>query len=313
MNEKTNTLAVLTEREVAEEMAGEFEIAGIRDTACAKPVQKKKRYEGKPIVSMLLLGLIIAGCLNCSLIMTKDPLYLDLQNYNVPPNREFLFGTDTMGRDIFSMIWYGGRISLFIGIVSTVISTVIAVIFGAFSGSAPVWADRFLMRLTEILLSVPGLLAVIFMQAVLGEANVFSISLVIGLTGWMSIAKVVRTEVRKLRNSEYVIAARCMGGNFFYILRRHLAPNFVSSIMFMVAMNVRSAIVAESTLSFMGIGLPVELISWGSMLSLAENALPTNSWWMILIPGAFLIVTLLCITDLGNYLRKNVNRRESNL
>ena len=169
------------------------------------------------------------------------------------------------------------------------------------------------MRLTEILLSVPGLLTVIFMQAVLGEANVFSISLVIGITSWMSIAKIVRTEVRKLRSSEYVIAARCMGGNFFYILRAHLAPNFVSSIMFMAAMNVRSAIVAESTLSFMGIGLPVEVISWGSMLSLAENALLANSWWMILIPGGFLIVTLLCITDIGNYLRKNMNRMESNL
>lgn len=294
-------------------MAGEFEFVGIKEIARAKPVQKKKWYEGKPVFSMLLLGLIIAGCLNCSLIMTKDPSYLDLQNYNVPPNREFLFGTDTMGRDIFSMIWYGGRISLFIGIVSTVISTVIAVIVGAFSGSAPVWVDRFLMRLTEILLSVPGLLVVIFMQAVLGEANVFSISLVIGITSWMSIAKVVRTEVRKLRSSEYVIAARCMGGNFFYILRAHLAPNFVSSIMFMAAMNVRSAIVAESTLSFMGIGLPVEVISWGSMLSLAENALLANSWWMILIPGGFLIVTLLCITDLGNYLRKNMNRIESKL
>lgn len=294
-------------------MAGEFEFAGIKEIVRAESVQKKKWYEGKPILSMLLLGLIIAGCLNCSLIMTKDPSYMDLQNYNVPPNREFLFGTDTMGRDIFSMIWYGGRISLFIGIVSTVISTVTAVIFGAFSGSAPVWADRFLMRLTEILLSVPGLLTVIFMQAVLGEANVFSISLVIGITSWMSIAKIVRTEVHKLRSSEYVIAARCMGGNFFYILRAHLAPNFVSSIMFMAAMNVRSAIVAESTLSFMGIGLPVEVISWGSMLSLAENALLANSWWMILIPGGFLIVTLLCITDIGNYLRKNMNRMESNL
>ncbi len=93
----------------------------------------------------------------------------------------------------------------------------------------------------------------------------------------------------------------------------HLAPNFVSSIMFMVVMNIRSAIVAESTLSFMGMGLPLETISWGSMLALSEKALLTNSWWIILIPGLFLTVTLLCITSLGNYLRRNVNRGESNL
>lgn len=294
-------------------MAGQFEIVGMRETAQVEPEQKKKWYEGKPVVSIAVLVLIVTGCLACSLITTKDPSYLDLKNYNVPPKQEFLFGTDTMGRDIFSMVWYGGRISLFIGIVSMVISTVIAVIYGTVSACAPAWADHLLMRFTEIFLSVPGLLLVIFLQAALGEANVLSLSFVIGITGWMSISKVIRTEVRRLRNSEYVIASRCMGGSFFHILWRHLAPNFVSPVMFMVVMNVRSAIVAESTLSFMGIGLPVEVISWGSMLSLAEKALLSNSWWMILIPGAFLVVTLLCITNLGNYLRRNVNRQERNL
>ena len=147
----------------------------------------------------------------------------------------------------------------------------------------------------------------------MGKANIISLSVVIGFTSWTSIAKVVRTEVRQIRNSEYVIASRCMGGKFFHILWKHLAPNFISSIMFMVIMNVRSAIISESTLSFMGIGLPLEIISWGSMLSLSEKALMTSSWWIILIPGMFLVVTLLCMTNIGNYLRKNVNRKESNL
>ncbi len=294
-------------------MTEQFEVVGIRQIPSEKQEKKNRWHEGKPVLSGGLLMLIVAGCLFCNLIMTKDPSYLDFQHYNIAPDREFLFGTDMMGRDIFSMVWYGGRISLFIGIVSTVISTMIAVVFGAVSGSAPAWADTLLMRLTEILLSIPGLLMVIFVQAILGKASVLSISFVIGITSWMSIAKIIRTEVRQIRNSEYVIASKCMGGSFFYILWRHLTPNFVSSIMFMVVMNVRSAIVAESTLSFMGIGLPVEIISWGSMMSLAENALLTNSWWLILIPGTFLIVTLLCITNLGNYLRKNVNRRERNI
>ena len=104
-----------------------------------------------------------------------------------------------------------------------------------------------------------------------------------------------------------------MGGGFFYILRKHLAPNFLSSIMFMVVMNIRSAIVEESTLSFMGIGLPLEIISWGSMLSLAEKAMSGDAWWIIVIPGAFLVVTLLCITDIGEAMRRAANRKESNL
>ena len=106
------------------------------------------------------------------------------------------------------------------------ISTSIAIIFGTVSGLAPEWLDMLLMRMTEILLSIPNLLLVIFLQAILGKANVLSLSLVIGVTSWTSIAKVVRTEVRQLRSNEYVVAARCMGGGFFYILRKHLAPNF---------------------------------------------------------------------------------------
>ena len=274
---------------------------------------KKAKKNNTVIIAGSILAVIIFACVFCRFFMTKDPTYMDLENCNISPNKEFFFGTDTMGRDIFSMIWYGGRISLAIGLLSTLISTVIAVLFGAVSGCAPAWLDALLMRLTEIFLSVPNLLLVIFLLAAAGKSNVITISAVIGMTSWTSITKVVRTEVRQIRNSEYVIASRCMGGSFFYILWHHLAPNFFSSIMFMVVMNIRSAIVAESTLSFMGIGLPLEVISWGSMLSLSEKALMTKAWWIILIPGVFLIVTLLSFTSIGNYLRKQANRKQRNL
>lgn len=293
-------------------MNREFEIVGIRETVQTVPQIKKKRKE-IPFLSITLLSIIVLGCLFCNLIMTKDPTYLDLKNYSMASNREFWFGTDTMGRDIFSMIWYGGRISLLVGFLATFLSTLIAIVFGSISGCAPKWLDDGLMRLTEILLSVPNLLLVILIQAILGTPNVWSISFVIGVTSWTSIAKIVRTEVRQIRNSDYVIASKCMGGSFWHILWEHLTPNFMSSIMFMVVMNIRSAIVAESTLSFMGIGLPIEKISWGSMLSLADKAMMSKSWWMILIPGLFLVTTLMCITNIGNYLRKQSNQKESNL
>ena len=290
-----------------------FELTGIRSIQETVPEKKKKWYQGKPMVSVAILLLIVLGCVCAEWIMTKDPTYMDLLNYNKAPDREFLFGTDTMGRDIFSMIWYGGRISLIIGGLSTVISTLIAVIVGAFSGMAPAWLDEALMRFTEIFLSVPSLLLIILLQAIMGKATVLSLSFVIGVTSWTSIAKVVRTEVRQIRNSEFVIASRCMGGGFFHILWKHLAPNFFSAIMFMVIMNVRTAMMSEATLSFMGIGLPVEIITWGRMLSLAEKALMTGSWWIILIPGLFLVVTVLCLTNIGNACRQQANRKESNL
>lgn len=289
-----------------------FTQVGIRKPP-AVPPKKEKRLEGFPWASGILLGLIVLGCLFAEVLMTKDPGYLDLQNCGVAPNGEFLFGTDTLGRDIFSGIWYGGRISILIGFLATAISAAIAVVYGAVSGVGPEWLDALMMRFTEVFLSVPGLLVVLFFQAILGQANVLSLAIVIGVTGWPSMAKVIRTEVRQIRESGYVVAAKCMGGGFFHILWQHLAPNFIASIMFMVVMNVRSAIVCESTLSFIGMGLPLEIISWGSMLSLAEKALMSGSWWMILIPGAFLVTLLLCLTNLGNDLHKRANRKERNL
>ena len=289
-----------------------FTMVGIRPEAPA-PAKKVRRMEGFPWISVILLSVIVLCCLFAEVLMTKDPGYLDLKNFNIAPNSEFLFGTDTLGRDIFSGIWYGGRISIAIGFFATVISTFIAVVYGSVSGVAPSWMDTLLMRFTEIFLSVPGLLLVLFLQAILGQANVLTLSIVIGVTSWASIAKVIRTEVRQIRGSEYVVASRCMGGKFFHILRKHLAPNFIASIMFMVVMNVRGAIGSESTLSFMGMGLPLEVISWGSMLSLSEKALLSGSWWIILIPGAFLVTLLMCLTNIGNYLRKTANRKESNL
>ena len=289
-----------------------FTMVGIRPEPAA-PQKKINRRKDFPWVSVVLLGIIVLCCLFAEVLMTKDPSYLDLKNFNVAPNAEFLFGTDTLGRDIFSGILYGGRISIAIGFLATLISTVIAVVYGSISGIAPAWLDTLMMRFTEIFLSVPGLLLVLFLQAILGQANVMALSIVIGVTSWAGIAKIIRTEVRQIRSSEYVIASKCMGGKFFHVLWRHLAPNFIASIMFMVVMNVRGAIGTESTLSFMGMGLPLEIISWGSMLSLAEKALLSGSWWIILIPGAFLVTLLMCLTNIGNYLRKNANRKESNL
>ena len=274
---------------------------------------KSRLPAGFPKLASAVLLIIILGCIFCGFFTGDDPYRMELTQINQAPSAEHLFGTDTLGRDIFTLIWYGGRRSLFIGAFATLISTAIAVIYGSISGLAGKTVDSIMMRFSEILQSIPSLLLIIFMQAVIGQRNVVGISIIIGITGWMSVAKMVRTEVRKIRDSEYVLISRMMGGSFMHILIKHLAPNFISTIMFMVVMNIRSAIVAESTLSFLGIGLPVEIITWGSMLSLSEKALLTGSWWIILIPGVFLIVTLLCVTAIGNYIRGNKSSSHGNL
>lgn len=291
-----------------------FEIVGANYIAAEEEHVSKRSFLNRiPKLAAAVLLIIVLGCVFCELLMTYDPARMFLDQINQPPGKAHWFGTDTLGRDIWSMIWFGGRKSLFIGLVSTVISTTIAVVYGTVSGLAGEVTDSIMMRFTEILLSIPSILLVVFMQAALGQRNVLGISLIIGITSWMSIAKMVRTEVRRIRESEYVLISKMMGGSFSHILTKHLAPNFISTIMFMVVMSVRSAIVSESTLSFLGIGLPVEIITWGSMLSLSEKALLTGSWWIILIPGVFLVVTLLCITEIGNYIRGAYNTTESNI
>lgn len=288
-----------------------FKVVGIRPAG--QPIPRQKRGAPVPWVPLALLLLILLGCLGAEVISPRDPAYLDLANCSRPPDGVFLFGTDSLGRDIFSCVWHGGRVSLTVGFLSAAVSALIAAAYGSLSGLAPDWLDALLMRGVELFLSVPSLLAVLFLQAVLGRANVLSLSLVIGATGWCPMAKVIRTQVRQLRRSEYVLAARCMGGGFFHILRWHLAPGFLPSVLFMVVMSVRAGIMAESTLSFLGLGLPLEAISWGSMLSLAENALMTRAWWVVVIPGGFLVTLLMCVTSLGNWLQERLEHKERNL
>lgn len=266
-------------------------------------------YEKRPLGAITVLTVIILGCLICDLFIPYDPSRMMLAQISQPPTAVHIFGTDTLGRDLFSVIWYGGRISIIVGLLATLISTVIAVIYGTAAGLAGNKLDDLMMRFTEILLSIPQILTVIFIQAIWGEATVLSISIVIGITGWMAVAKMVRSEVKQLRSSGFVLAARSMGAGFFYILRKHLLPNYISAIMFMVVTNIGSAIAMEATLSFMGLGLPTDVISWGSLMSLSQRAMLTGAWWMLLIPGVFLVVTLMCITDIGEYMRVK-NRKE---
>lgn len=293
----------------------DFSVVGPRYEAEAiqERAVKNNKSDKRPWIAIFFLSLILVGCLAAPVISNHDPQYLELASTNQPPNLRFYFGTDTMGRDVYSMIWYGGRISLLIGICSAGISAILAVIYGSISGMASGKIDAVLMHILELFLSIPAILLILFVQAMLGQTSPIAIAFVIGITSWMNIAKVVRSEVRQLRNNEYVIASRFMGAGFFYILRKHLIPNYIPTIMFMVVTNVGAAIGTEATLSFLGIGLPVEIISWGSMLSLSQQALLTNSWWIIFIPGIFLVTTLVCITSIGNYIRKENYKKHSNL
>ena len=273
----------------------------------------KRKVRSWPLKSIIIFLFIFLGCVFAPYIANHDPTAFYLDHLNQPPDSEFYFGTDSLGRDIFSVLWYGGRLSLMIGFLSAAVSSGVGIIDGCLSGTAPKWADTVLMRTAELLSSIPYLLLQLLLLGCIGDANVVSLSFVIGITTWMNLARVVRSEVRQIRKSDYVLASKIMGGNFFHVLWYHLLPNFISPVLFMIVSSVGLSMTMEATLSFLGIGLPTEVVSLGTMLSLSTRALLTNSWWVILIPGLFLIITLVCITHIGHHLRHEINRGSSNL
>jgi peptide/nickel transport system permease protein len=262
-----------------------------------------------PRISTGILVAVAAISLIYGSVASGTAGYMNLAESLAHPSFSHFFGTDTLGRDIFKMLCTGGRTSLFIGFAATAVSTAIAVIYGSASAVSGMVADSLLMRFTEILMSIPQILIVVFLLAVLGEPTVFSVAVVIGLTGWMAVAKMVRSEVRQIRRAEFILSAKISGGGFFYILFNHFIPNFIPAVMFMIVTNIGAAIALEATLSFLGIGLPVENVSWGSLMSLSQNAMFSGAWWVLLIPGTVLVVTLICITNIGEYLRL-LNSRE---
>lgn len=260
-----------------------------------------------------LLLLIGAACLMAPLLAPYPADLMDSSAVTRPPDGSHIFGTDAMGRDLFTMVLYGGRVSLYIGIFSGCLSTVIGVVYGSISGLAPERISDLMMRCTELLMSVPAILLALFLQAIWGQPSATSVAVVIAVTGWMNISKMVRSEVRQIRQSDYVLAAKTMGADFFYLLIRHLGPNFVSTIMFMVISNVGHAMLTEATLSFLGLGLPLSQVSWGSLMTMSQNVLLSGAWWLILIPGIFLVVTVVCMTELGEAFRRKNSGKHSNL
>lgn len=273
----------------------------------------KKKFKNFPFLSVFTLCAIILGCFFSHLFVNHDPTQFYLTNLNTAPNSEFWFGTDSLGRDIFSVLWNGGRASIFIGITSTIIATIMGIIYGCISGCASTFIDAVMMRIAEMFQSIPVILTLLLLLSLQEKQTPLSISVIIGITSWFALARIVRAEVRQIRNSEYILLSRHMGASFFWIMRKHLIPNIVSAIMFIVVSSISTNMAMEATLSFLGLGLPPEELSLGSMLALSNRALLLNTWWVIIFPGVFLLITLFSITQIGHIFRQENCKGFSNL
>ncbi|PLR97612.1 ABC transporter permease [Bacillus sp. T33-2] len=231
----------------------------------------------------------------------------DLTNTNKPPSSEHWFGTDDLGRDVFARVWYGARISLFIGVAAALTDLIIGVLWGGIAGYKGGRTDEFMMRFADILWGVPYLLLVILLMVVLGQ-GLGTMILAMTITGWINMARIVRGQVLSLKNQEYVLASRTLGADVNRIMSKHLIPNTMGPILVTMTLTVPSAIFTEAFLSFLGLGLTPPLASWGSM---ASDGLPAIRYypWRLFFPAIFISLTIFAFNVIGDGMRDALDPR----
>jgi len=255
---------------------------------------------------LALAGLIIILSINLFAIVgpffiTQHPENIDIGNNLLAPSSEHLLGTDQLGRDLFSRMVYGARISLSVGFIAVSISVIIGIIFGSIAGYYGGLIDTSLMRFVDIMLCFPTFFLILALVALL-EPGIFIIMMVIGATSWMGIARLVRAEVLSLKERDFILAAKSAGVKNIKIIIRHLIPNALGPVIVSATLGIAVAILTESSLSFLGIGVQPPTPSWGNILMEAKSTLGI-AWWMTLFPGLAIFITVLGYNLLGEGLR----------
>ena len=231
----------------------------------------------------------------------------NLTNKNKPPSAEHWFGTDDLGRDVFTRTWEGARISIFIGIAAALIDLFIGVIWGGLAGYKGGRTDELMMRIADVLYGIPYLLLVILLMVVLGQ-DLWTMIIAMSIIGWINMARIVRGQVLSLKTQEYILAAKTLGANTNRIMFRHLIPNSMGPILVTMTLTIPSAIFTEAFLSYLGLGLTPPLASWGTM---ANDGLPALKYypWRLFFPATFICLTIFAFNVVGDGLRDALDPR----
>ncbi len=262
------------------------------------------------VASLATLGTITAMCGFAPAFSAHpfDEVYWDF--ISSPPDLEagFFFGTDGNGRDLFARTLHGGRMSLAVGIIATVVSLVIGVGWGATAGFLGGHIDAVMMRIVDILYAIPLIFFVILLMVVFGR-HLFLIFIGIGAVSWLDMARIVRGQAISLKHREFVEAAHAAGVSSFNIVRRHIIPNLMGPVVVYVTLTVPQVVLYESFLSFLGLGVQEPFTSWGVLISQGAETMET-AWWALIFPAAFLAVTLFCFNFLGDGLRDALDPKD---
>ncbi len=259
---------------------------------------------------MMLTGGIILVFFLCLAIFAPFISSYDYKEQNInlrlqPPSSKHIFGTDELGRDVFTRILYGARVSISVGFLAVAIATLIGVLFGAISGYLGGIIDNIMMRIVDIILTIPVLFLILMLIVYLGP-SITNIIIIIGLTSWTDIARIVRAEVLKIKNSAFVDAAKLIGLPKRIIIFKYIILNIAGPILVYIVFGISGAILTESGLSFLGLGVQPPFPSWGNILTAGKDYIHT-AWWLVLFPGIFIFLTVFSLNILGEGLRDFLN------
>ena len=260
------------------------------------------------IVALSVLALLVLSSLLVPLLSSTTPLALHLEQGLFPPSSEHILGQDKLGRDILSRILYGGRVSLGVGTAVLFISMTIGILVGTVAGFFGGRVDSVLMRVTDIFLAFPGMLLAIAMAAVLGP-SVWNVVIALSVLGWPGFTRLIRGQILVVREEEYILAARGLGMGPAQIILRHLLPNILAPVIVEATFTMASVIVAEASLSFLGLGVQPPFPSWGGMLNEARVFLLVAPH-LVIVPGFVMVMTVVALNLLGDDLRDRLDVRE---
>ena len=270
---------------------------------------QRRAQRSRPHWMLLLPSLFIAGVVLAAIladfIAPENPGKGNLAEFLSAPAAGHLLGTDSLGRDVLSRLIYGGRVSLLVGVASVGLALAIGVTLGIMSAMLTGWAGEGIMRLTDLFLAMPPVLIALAIAATIGP-SLANVILLIGLLYWAPFARMVRSEAISIRERDYIQAAYAIGASPARMLLRHMLPNLVNTIIVMASLQVAAAILLESTLSFLGVGVPPPTPTWGTMVAEGRPYVEL-AWWVVTFPGLAIMLTVLSINLLGDRLRDRLD------
>ena len=273
----------------------------------APPARRRSRLSGIAWASLSWVVLIVIACAAGPAILGINPDTTDVAHAYASPTAQHMLGTDGLGRDELVRLLAGGRITLSVGAIAALVAMVIGTIYGALSAYYGGLLDTILMRIVDVFQAIPTLFLLLFLAAMF-HGNLFTLMIVIGVTSWLGPARLVRGEVLTLKERLFVEAARSIGAGDRRIIFRHVVPNAVGTIITTTTFMIASAMLAETALSYLGIGVRAPMPSWGNMLTGAQSDIFAKAWWLILPPGLAILISVTAFNFLGDWLRERGDR-----